>query len=521
VSESDAARIERLEAELAQLRADSRRTRDERDRLLGIVEATSDVVALTDLAGNLVYLNGAGRRLVGLSPDADLTHVRATALHPRWAAERIRDEAVPAAILRGHWSGETAFVAQSGEEIPASQVVSVHRGSGGEAIFLSTIARDLRERKRLEAQLQQAGRMESLGRLAGAVAHDFNNLLTAVLGNADIALETPTVSGSDDLLELLTEVRDAASRGASIAQQLLTFARQQIVEPRPERLNEVLRRAQSLLARVLGPNIQLVVELRAREDGVRLDADRFVGQVLMNLAINARDAMSKGGTVQLRTRDGIDDDTGFVILEVSDDGTGMPAEVASHIFEPFYTTKATGNGLGLATAYGIVSQCGGSITVDSTEGAGTTFRIALPVYAGVGRTSETPLPSRAPLPEGHETVLVVDDDNAVRALTVRTLRRQGYAVLEAASGERAEEVARSHSGPIHLLVADVLLPGILGPELAARLCAERRETRVLLISGRPDDPRVQEWVDERSATFLAKPFSVRALATLVRETLEH
>jgi PAS domain S-box-containing protein len=520
VSESDSARIERLEAELARLRAESRATRDERDRLLGIVEATSDVVSLMDLEGNLVYLNGAGRQLVGIAPDDDLTRVRASVLHPRWAAERIRDEAVPAAILRGHWSGETAFVAHSGEEIRASQVVSVHRGSSGEAIFLSTIARDLRERKRLEAQLQQAGRMESLGRLSGAVAHDFNNLLTAVLGNADIALEAPAVAGNADLSELLTEVRDAASRGASIAQQLLTFARQQIVEPRPERLNEVVRRAQSLLARVLGPNIQFVVDLRAREDGVRLDADRFVGQVLMNLAINARDAMPKGGSVQLRSRDGIEDDTSTVILEVSDDGVGMSAAVASHIFEPFYTTKATGNGLGLATAYGIVSQCGGSITVDSTEGVGTTFRIALPVHAGVGRTSETPLPSRAPLPEGHETVLVVDDDAAVRALTVRTLRRQGYAVLEAASGDRAEEVARNHGGPIHLLIADVLLPGILGPELATRLCAERRETRVLLISGRPDDPRVQEWVDERSATFLAKPFGVRALATLVRETLE-
>ena len=519
MTESDAGRIAQLEAEVAQLHAAARATRDERDRLLGIIEATSDVVTLTELGGHLVYLNGAGRRLLGVAPEADVTRIRASVLHPRWAAERVRDEAIPAAILTGQWSGETAFLAQSGEEIPASQVVSVHRASSGEAIFFSTIARDLRERKRMEAQLQQAGRMESLGRLAGAVAHDFNNLLTAVLGNADIALETPLVADHDELRELLTEVRDAAVRGAAIAQQLLTFARQQIVEPRPTRLGDVVRRAQPLLARVLGPGIQFVVELRAREDNVRIDADRFVAQVLMNLAINARDAMPKGGVVQLRTRDGAHDDTGTVILELSDDGTGMPPDVAAHIFEPFYTTKATGNGLGLATAYGIVSQCGGSIHVESTQGVGTTFRIALPVHASVGRGTETPLPSRAPLPEGHETVLVVDDDAAVRSLTVRTLRRQGYDVLEAVDGTHAEHVARAHTGPIHLLVADVLLPGILGPELAARVCAERLETRVLLISGRPDDPRVQEWVDQRSAAFLAKPFSVRALATQVRAAL--
>ncbi len=519
MNESDSSRLKELEAELERVRASERLAVDARDRLLSVMEATSDIVTFMDLTGHLLYLNGAGRRLLGIALDTDVTRTRARDLHPGWAAERMRDEAIPEAIRAGQWRGETAFLSRTGDELPASQVVCAHRDASGELQFLSTIARDLTERKRLEGQLQQAGRMESLGRLAGAVAHDFNNLLTAVLGNTDIALESPKVETDDELRELLREVREAASRGATIAQQLLTFARQQIVEPRVARLGEVIRRAQALLARMLGPNIKLIVELRAREDSVRFDPDRFVGQVLMNLAINARDAMPNGGTLAIRTRDGTLDDTGSVVLELTDTGVGMSEEVAAHIFEPFYTTKARGTGLGLATAYGIVSQGGGRIRVESVADVGTTFRIAIPVYAASAPGTETPLPSRTPPPEGNETVLVVDDDAAVRAVTVRTLRRQGYTVLEASDGELAEQVASAHFGPIHLLVSDVLLPGIHGPEIAERICAVRTETRVLLMSGRPDDPRVQHWVDHRGAAFLAKPFSVRSLALQVRAAI--
>ncbi len=519
VGETDLERLTLLEGELEVARASARRAQSDRDRLLSVLEATSDIISIKDLTGHLLYLNGAGRRLVGLADDADITRTRAGDLYPRWAADLMRDEAIPTAIVRGRWTGETAFLSREGEETAASCVVCAHRDAAGELLFLSCIARDLSERRRLEAQVQQASRMESLGRLAGAVAHDFNNLLTAVLGNADIALEHPKVTSDTDLREMLGEVREAASRGATIAQQLLTFARQQIVEPRVTRLGEVVRRAQALLARVLGPNVRLVVELRATEDSVLFDPDRFVGQVLMNLAVNARDAMPSGGTLTLRTRDGTAEDTGSVVLELADTGVGMPSEIAAHIFEPFYTTKERGTGLGLATAYGVVHQCGGSIGVESEQDVGTTFRIALPVHEPGRRAATLPPPEGTPPPEGHETVLVVDDDPAVRSVTVRTLRRQGYHVLEAADGEAAEQVASAHFGPIHLLVADVLLPGIHGPELAGRLCAIRHETRVLLVSGRPDDPRVQEWVDDRGASFLAKPFSVRTLAKQVRATL--
>ena len=519
VTARDSDRVSALEQELEQLRDSARRTTEERDRLSSVMEATSDFVSMTDLTGHLLYLNRSGRRLLGIAEDADITQIRASDLQPSWAADRMRDEAIPEAIRTGQWSGETAFLSRGEDDVPVWQVVCAHRDAAGELRFLSTIGRDLSDRKRLEAQVQQAGRMESLGRLAGAVAHDFNNLLTAVLGNTDIALETPQVSGDEELREILREVREAASRGATIAQQLLTFARQQIVEPRVTRLGEVVRRAQALLARVLGPNIKLIVELSAREDAVRLDPDRFVGQVLMNLAINARDAMPEGGTLRVCTRDGVLEHTGSVVLELSDTGHGMTDEVAAHIFEPFYTTKERGTGLGLATAYGIVNQGGGTISVESELGIGTTFRIALPVHATTARGSETPVPSRTPAPEGHETVLVVDDDPAVLSVTARTLRRQGYTVLEAADGELAEQIASAHFGPIHLLVSDVLLPGIHGPEIAARICAIRTETRVLLMSGRPDDPRVQEWVDHRGAAFLAKPFSVRALAQQVRATI--
>jgi PAS domain S-box-containing protein len=519
VGETDLERLTRLEHELEQARASARRAESERDRLLRVVEATSDVVCLKDLTGHLLYLNGAGRRLVGLADDADVTRTRIGDLHPRWAADQLRDEVIPKAIVGGRWAGETAFLSRTGEEVPASFVVCAHRDAQGELLFLSMIARDLTERKRLEAQVQQAGRMESLGRLAGAVAHDFNNLLTAVLANTELALEHSAVASDAELRDMLRDVREASSRGTTIAQQLLTFARQQITEPRVTRLGEVVRRAQMLLARVLGPNIKLVVELGAEHDTVRFDPDRFVGQVLMNLAINAREAMPKGGTLTLRTRDGTENYAGAVVLELVDTGVGMNEEVAAHIFEPFYTTKERGTGLGLATAYGIVSQCGGNIRVESVEEVGTTFRIALPVHRAEGRASTTPLPTGTPAPEGHETVLVIDDDEAVRAVTARTLRRQGYHVLEAPDGELGEQLASAHFGPIHLLISDVLLPGIHGPELAARICALRTETRVLLMSGRPDDPQVQEWLDHRGATFLAKPFSVRALSKLVRAAI--
>jgi PAS domain S-box-containing protein len=524
VSESDSARIERLEAELARLRAESRATRDERDRLLGIVEATSDVVSLMDLEGNLVYLNGAGRQLVGIAPDDDLTRVRASVLHPRWAAERIRDEAVPAAILGGHWSGETAFVAHSGEEIPASQVVSVHRGSSGEAIFLSTIARDLRERKRLEAQLQQAGRMESLGRLSGAVAHDFNNLLTAVLGNADIALEAPAVAGNADLSELLTEVRDAASRGASIAQQLLTFARQQIVEPRPERLNEVVRRAQSLIARVLGPNIQFVVDLRAREDGVRLDADRFVGQVLMNLAINARDAMPGGGVLEIsigpsRTKEGAAE-PGFALIEVRDTGIGMDDATKARIFEPFFTTKEVGkgSGLGLATVYGLAEQCHGSVAVESRLGQGALFRVRLPLAVESAVGSAGIRNGDAHGGRG-ERVLLVEDEPLVRRLLEQLLSRAGYQVVAAAdAGEALSRVERGHA--LDLLVTDVVMAQMTGIELAAEIEAAHGAIPTVFMSGHTDLDVIRGGKLAPHQRFMPKPFAPAELLVIVRELIE-
>jgi PAS domain S-box-containing protein len=391
------------------------------------------------------------------------------------------------------------------------------------------LVNDMTERIRLEEQLRQAQKMEAVGRLAGGVAHDFNNLLTVIMGCTELA--SFALSRGQDARPHLRDILGAADRAAELTSQLLAFSRRQILEPRVLDLNEVLSGMETMLRRLLGDDLEIELILAPGLGKVLADPGR-VEQVIMNLAVNARDAMPKGGKltvetgeVQLsseyaRTHEGLREGP-YVLLAVSDSGTGMSTEIRSRLFEPFFTTKARdkGTGLGLSTAYGIVKQSGGSISVYSEPGKGSTFRVYLP------RQEEGEFQAAAPaaageLRTGSETVLVVEDDPKVRGVTVGMLRQQGYTVLETGSPGQALRIAQEHPEPIHLLVTDVVMPEMGGKDLADAFVVARPQTRVLFVSGYTENAIVHHGVLDRGIAFLSKPFTIHALAAKVRSVLD-
>jgi PAS domain S-box-containing protein len=398
----------------------------------------------------------------------------------------------------------------------------------GDPVRMLGVMQDITERKRLESQFLQAQKMEGIGRLAGGVAHDFNNLLTAVLGYIEMA--GTKLERDNPAHEYFGSIRHAAERGASLTRQLLGFARRQITEPRVVDLDALVVQMQDLLRRVIGEDVELRI-VTARDLGsVRLDPAQFE-QVLMNLVINARDAMPNGGTLTIESRN-VDLDESYarqhqgvqpghyVMLAVSDTGMGMTEDVSRHLFEPFFTTKppGRGTGLGLATCYGIVKQNGGHIWVYSEYGRGSTFKIFLP-RTGEPAVSDTPADQAVGSVAGHETVLVVEDEPMVRAISVESLEMLGYRVLQASNGEEALEVARAYSGSIDLVVSDVVMPVMGGPALVQRLRIERPHIKVLFVSGYTDDAIVRQGVLEPGVEFLQKPFALAALARRIREIL--
>ncbi len=390
-------------------------------------------------------------------------------------------------------------------------------------------ANDITERRVLEAQFHQAQKMEAVGRLAGGVAHDFNNLLTIITSYADLLLEDLAVGDSrrDDV----EEIRKAAAGAASLTGQLLAFSRRQVIEPRVLNLNAVVSTADKMLKRLIGEDVELVTVLAPDVGSIRGDAGQLE-QVIMNLAVNARDAMPQGGKLTIETANVEMDEayvrghaaarTGsYVLLAVSDTGVGMSEQTQARIFEPFFTTKeqGKGTGLGLATVYGIVKQADGFIWVYSELDHGTTFKIYLPRIDEPAEGAPARGAVGAP-PRGAETVLVVEDGAAVRAVTRQILVRQGYAVLEAPDPETALRLAAGHHGPIHLLVTDVVMPQMNGRALADRLTAQHVGLKVLYVSGYTDDAIVRHGVLEPGIMFLQKPFTPDALARKVREVLD-
>ena len=398
-------------------------------------------------------------------------------------------------------------------------------GSDGPTVF--GVARDIGdrvemedERRRDDEDVQQAHKMEALGRLAGGIAHDFNNLLTTIGGNASFVLELLPAS-ENATRDALTDIIAACDRAARFTRQLLAFSRKQVLQPEPLRIDGVIADMMQMLSRLLGPEFELKFDLRAGIPPIASDRGQME-QVVLNLVVNARDAMPGGGTIWVRARSatGKDEDAiarmpsppaEVVVLEVADTGTGIPEDIRERIFEPFFTTKdrGKGTGLGLAMVYGFVRQSGGHVELVSGAGTGTTFKIYLPAVGATQPAMAVAAPLE-PIGDRPLTVLVVDDEAGVRHLTCAMLRRSGYTVIEASDGVEAERLATGHTGDIDVLLTDIVMPGMRGPELATRLRRGRPMLRVVYMSGFPDTEPLAD-VERGEATFLAKPFVRAAL----------
>jgi PAS domain S-box-containing protein len=388
---------------------------------------------------------------------------------------------------------------------------------------------DVTERRRLEEQFRQAQKMEAIGQLAGGVAHDFNNLLTVINGYSDMLLEQLAVE--DPLHNIVAEIHKAGDRAATLTRQLLTVSRQQVLEPKIINLNAILADTERMLQRLIGEHVVLETRLGSALEAIKADPGQ-IEQILINLAVNARDAMPHGGQLTISTssvmldkdycRQHHDLQAGsYVLLEVRDTGIGMNEATRSRIFEPFFTTKAVGKGtgLGLPTVHGIIKQSRGHIAVDTAPGQGTTFRVYFPRVQPSESLSD-PGRRQGEMPTGTETVLLAEDEISVRALGSHILRACGYKVLEAMNGKVALQVARDYQGAIDLLVSDVVMPHLGGRELAEELLRERPQCKVLFLSGYVDDAILRHGVEDAAYAFLQKPFAPQTLAQKVRNVLD-
>jgi signal transduction histidine kinase len=384
--------------------------------------------------------------------------------------------------------------------------------------------------EKLAQQLQQAMKMEAVGLLAGGVAHDFNNLLTGIGGYVDLIISD--LNPGDPILSDLNEIKRATQSATTLTSQLLAFSRKQLIEPKVLNLNKLISNLQKMLQRLIGEDIELSTKMFENLTSVRIDPGQFE-QILVNLVVNARDAMPGGGKLTIETANiNIDEDycavhpyvkTGrHVMLAVSDTGCGMSDEVKARLYEPFFTTKqkGRGTGLGLATTYGVVKQSGGSIEVYSEPGEGTTFKIYLPAIEGVLQQLEIEEPASPSVLKGEETILLVEDEKIVRELAAKILKRLDYNILSASNGVEALEIAQNYHGVINLLITDVVMPGMNGRQLADRLIQVRPNIKVLFTSGYTENTIAHHGIIDENLSFIGKPYSSHDLAKKIRRLLD-
>ena len=506
-----------------------KRAEAEHVRLVTAIEQSAEAVMITTTSGEIEYVNPAFSRITGYS------RKEARGQNPRILKSGNQDPALYqqlwATILQGKiWHGELTNRRKDGSLYNEQMTIAPVRGERGEVTHFIATKQDITARKELEQRFVQAQKMEAVGRLAGGVAHDFNNLLTVINGYVQIL--TQRSSPKDPRRGLFEEIQMAGERAASLTRQLLAFSRRQVLEPKVLDLSNVLANTETMLRRLIGEDIELATKLKPGLGRVKVDPGQ-IEQVIMNLAVNARDAMPQGGKFIIETASvEVDEDYArshkpmtpgkYVMLSVGDTGCGMDLATQAHIFEPFFTTKVKGKGtgLGLATVYGIVKQSGGFIWVYSEPGQGATFKIYFPCVEELAPTAEPAKVRRPTKPaKGKETILVVEDEIGVRSLVCETLKSKGYNTLAAEGAAEALKIAEQHTKPIHLLLTDVVMPLTGGKELATRLFTLHPESKVLYMSGYTDDAVVPQGISEGGTPLLQKPFLPNALLLKVREVL--
>jgi PAS domain S-box-containing protein len=513
----------------AALRASQENLRRSESNFRSLVTNAPYGICRCDSTGKILDANPAFLQLLGLASANELIGQHIFGLYAendQWfaLADFLRS-AQPFKGLTAEWKRKdsiTTVVRISGR--------SVTNGGDGGLVF-ELFAEDVTERRVLEQQLRQSQKMEAIGRLAGGIAHDFNNLLMVISGYSEFLLER--LGAEPHLRGPAQEIAGAAERASSLTRQLLAFSRKQMLAPRIVNLNDVATENIKMLTRMIGEDIDLVMVPGPNLWSVRADAGQ-IDQVIMNLAVNARDAMASGGKLTIETSNvTLDEDYArfhaplpagdYVMVAISDTGEGMDNETQSHIFEPFFTTKGTkGTGLGLSTVYGIIKQSGGYIWVHSELGRGTTFKIYLPRVASTGQSAaQVPAPVEYRKVEpGTETILLVEDEANLRYLARQYLEKQGYKVIEAADGAVAMQIAVAHDKMIHLLLTDVIMPGMNGRELAQRICEIRPNVKVLYMSGYTENVIGHNGMLDAGVRLLQKPFTLRDLKSKVREVLD-
>jgi|Deesub1362A_J573_1020465.scaffolds.fasta_scaffold02235_4 PAS domain S-box-containing protein len=495
--------------------------------LQGLFNASPDAIAVVDREGRVLQVNPSFERLFGYEAEEAVGSLINEMIVPRDRLEE--SETLRNSIHKGMVVQKETIRKQKDGTLVHVNLTGYPLLIDGEIRYSYAIYRDVTEERRLEEQLRQAQKMEAVGRLAGGVAHDFNNALTAILGYADLILSN--LRGEDPLQDAAREIKKAAQRSSALTRQLLSFSRKQVLQPRVVNLNGQIQDLEKMLRRMIGEDIELVMKLAEGVGHVEVDPDQL-HQVVLNLVVNAREAMPHGGRIILETADvkldeayfrlhGVKPRPGaYVRLSISDTGIGMDPRVRSRIFDPFFTTKEGGTGLGLSTVYGIVKQSGGYIWVYSEPGQGSTFKIYLPkVEKNISEGETGPSWPASSHLQGSETVLVVEDDGLVRVLARRILEDHGYRVLEAADGREALEICNQLGGEVHLLLTDVVMPKMCGKELAERLRDAYPSLKVLYMSGYSDNTIAHHEVLEPDVPFLEKPFSPEQLLHKVREAL--